>query len=932
MIPGEAIKFASDSVQSVKKTANGRGVALPVGLLTEGDSLFIHKCVNVILKICRLHGFDQKGYNPLTSIRRWEKSAAKCMNVMSFVKYKMAAFYSAAMSTPTEQQVAVPLPKMKVDGDVMDDNPSKLLGGKFSRWMDLVRKDCGVGAENLCLKRLVFESLVQTLLLAKKGMPRPDKEGAIKASMETFVQLTTPPKSNAEYSKVEFLLCALNKCDNIDTPDNLNWESVEHELRRTVVELFRGQTLSEADLIKPFVFSKSANYNNSRSDFGALGEIFLFQSGATSGLPVTNLILESDRVLEVPRVAGFEPPPSRRAHPMAMPRVDISGLQFSFATLYERIYREALVEAPFAVPVTLIEAFKYRTITKGPPLLYTALKPLQRKLWDVVHKNPCFTLIGETISEEYIQSRMGKSLKEHEVFKSVDYKNATNEIDARCSSIVADEISKQMKLSPELSALFQKSLVGHMIVPVDSKGRAQPHLAKQQLNGQLMGSVTSFPILCIVNAAICRWSLELGSLHKGYFAKKILLKEAKLCVNGDDAVMVSNPVVSEIWSRVSTFVGLAPSIGKVYDSRWFLNMNSMTFHYSVTPFDVVLKQRGAGEPDYLWEKFFRKSGCVNMGLLLGLTRSGGGVDEERDGTIGSRATDLIENCPDIWITERFDGIKGSGFFLREKVLTLFINDEVNNKELKNKFLPWFIPENMGGVGLPCVGKWQPKVEELKVCRKIYEHYQLPWQGKKVDWRLWQMAMKLHRPPTTFQYLRSAEIVCGSMTGKMPGCMETTEKFISYKDLTALSCVQVLIQSSHQQKYNLFNKGSKNGAYVEGLFQYWASQGWIVRKKTDFEPLSDIVNPLKAIQRLWHKARVDKIPYPEPFGRNCDKICGYDFPVVYDVHDQPIISQLSVDSSAIIPNVADLLLNDINSRGAITMGRNSHAVVRLSRST
>jgi hypothetical protein len=898
------------------KSDDDRVEKLPPSQKSDPDLVFVRACVHVVLKVCRLHGFNQKGFNPCKSIQRWYENAKKCVTPGAFVKYKLAAFYSAAVSTPGSVQDVVPLPKLKNDLDVLIDNPKKLLGGKFARWMDLLQKDVDVGADNLSLNRQIFESCVQTLLLkAKGGMPRLDDAGAIQASIDTYNQLTTPPKLNDDYNE---LLTTLHKCDRITTPDSLSWVTVEHELRRTVKELFRGHTLQQSDLLKPFIFSKSSNYNNTRSGFGALGEFFFLSDHLTDGLLKHSLITESNLCV------------GRSRNAIAMPEVDLSGLQYSFAVLYERIYVEALKEQPNAIPLTLKEALKYRTITKGPPFLYTALKPLQKKLWDVVHKNPCFTLIGETISSDFIQSRMGKTLKEYEKLTSVDYKNATNEIDYRCSEIVADEISNVMGLSPQLRELFKRSLVGHIIYSVTKKGKVIESSGKKQANGQLMGSITSFPILCIVNAAICRWSLEIG--QRAFNASRVTLRECKLCVNGDDALMVTNPEQKNIWAKISSFVGLKPSIGKVYDSKNFCNMNSMTYHYSEVPWSCEIRQRGAGLPDYEYKSYFRESGCVNMGLLEGNPRSGGGLDESREGTIGSRAHELIRTCPDLWIK----GYKGEpSFFLRERVLSLFMSSKKNRSELESKFIPYHIPENMGGVGLPCVGKFQPSIEELKLARKIHENYQLPWEADRVDWKLWQEAMKLHKAPTTLQYMKASEMHYGSQKIVNNGMLDIDQKLISYKDLTAVACIEFLIKATPQQKYRLFNQGRyKNNIFIEQTIALWERQGKIVRNdirdRIDpknnprdelFEPQP--VKPKKLVYRLWQKARKDKIPYPEPYGRNPSKLDGYDFPVKHDERSEPIISQRSVDSNAFCISIADPIFIEMGTQLTTSDGTIRH---------
>jgi hypothetical protein len=143
---------------------------------------------------------------------------------------------------------------------------------------------------------------------------------------------------------------------------------------------------------------------------------------------------------------------------------------------------------------------------------------------------------------------------------------------------------------------------------------------------------------------------------------------------------------------------------------------------------------------------------VNLGLLYNLQRSGtssvtndskkvvGGLfsvgkTEETLTSIGARARDLVKMSPAI---------------LQEKVLSDFIH--MNSEALKAYDIPWFIPEELGGMGLPSVGRWQANFFDLRIARKCYEHPELfPLTSKPVSaqWKVWKYAMsRMEKVPTS----------------------------------------------------------------------------------------------------------------------------------------------------------------------------------------
>jgi hypothetical protein len=340
-------------------------------------------------------------------------------------------------------------------------------------------------------------------------------------------------------------------------------------------------------------------------------------------------------------------------------------------------------ERNFIRPVGLAESFKVRVITASPPLRSYVLKPLQQYLFSVLKKKRCFRLIGEPVSEKYISQILGKYVGWE--FLSGDYKAATDNLMSELSEYCGHQINKYLGLDDsDLGTLFIDALVNHEISPEDYWGATGEDIDSplQQCNGQLMGSVVSFPVLCIVNAALCAICLEEGLKCNKF------LDDLPLMINGDDCAFPTDNFIHSLWGYFGTSAGLSPSLGKYFKTREFVQINSRNF----IPGPLVLKrERGPymeefAEYVYCEQYFtrFEEIPFVNLRLLVGNPRSTAcEIPEEFKLTsIGSRQRDFILDGPD---------------FLFSQLATLFY---ARNEDLiKGSRLPWFVPTKYGGLGL-----------------------------------------------------------------------------------------------------------------------------------------------------------------------------------------------------------------------------------------
>jgi len=265
-----------------------------------------------------------------------------------------------------------------------------------------------------------------------------------------------------------------------------------------------------------------------------------------------------------------------------------------------------------------------------------------------------------------------------------------------------------------------------------------------------MGSIVSFPVLCLANAAICRWSCELAD------RRIYTLRDARLMVNGDDCTMRAHKSVYRFWQRISTFIGLKESVGKTYVSRKFLDINSTNFQRTDEPKDIQYQRKD--NTVVTRKTHLSQTRYVNVGLVKGLKRSQGriGLNDQGDerNNMSARARELLRLSPP---------------GLSENVMKTFIN--YHRDVLDKTRLPWFIPEWLGGVGLP-IGKWgEPSDLDLRIARRIILNWKtqrpIPLSHKDVTWKTWLMAQeRLPEPlytttkgPHTEAYTRAVALKC-----------------------------------------------------------------------------------------------------------------------------------------------------------------------------
>lgn len=622
------------------------------------DDDLASKVVDVLVEFLQLFGFEAAGFKKADSVAFWRALIEDSGSWMKSAKYKLAAFYTFAMSDELEDKQLPSSPQK-----TQQSHPLHLLGGRAGRFFHrMVRKS-----------NPLRDSFLSSVLLIKTGMPRPDKK-FLRESAAKMVDEIIRQRAPVMMDKPVAIAAAAGRPER-----NVTFSQLEEEVKDIVRETFGGVRFTFHDLLEhPITPSFSANYVRSRRGFGTFGE--LEERGMLRTRPRADLVM---RPVAQEEFIGLDQNPA----------IELSGFTAArdqFLHTYFDALHQAMDEPPIAEAVPLAEALKVRVITKGPPLTQFVLAPLQKFMWKTLKSHPVFKLIGEPVSVDDLLPRLGY-LFPGEAWLSGDYSDATNQLNPRLSELAWDSICRICEVPNALWLLGRRVLTGHLLVVDKKKG-----LVSEQAWGQLMGSIISFPILCIVNAAVCRLSI------KHDLGREVRLLDCPLLVNGDDCLFKVSEAGLNAWKTFGTMAGLSPSVGKVYFSKSFCNINSTFFRYY---------QRR--------EEPFTRVPVIRLGLVMGMKRSiaeiehdepllnllGNGV--EWDSSLGARHRALMFECPEK---------------CKERVHKKFLTKNSSLLEAASDYMmPWYIPECYGGVGLqPLPGYWPSRKDQLIVHAMVHQ--------------------------------------------------------------------------------------------------------------------------------------------------------------------------------------------------------------------
>jgi len=229
-------------------------------------------------------------------------------------------------------------------------------------------------------------------------------------------------------------------------------------------------------------------------------------------------------------------------------------------------------------PAVILEPLKGRIITKPGSGDYLEYTNIQSFLWNKLKKFKSFELIGRPVTIEDIWYVCG-NMKASEFLNSGDYSGATDNLSSELSELIVRFLFQEWSFD-DISWLidsFCHARVDYTQKPLrDCDSEWMQHFIAfksteqgtvVQQNGQLMGHVLSFPILCLANYLIFKYTFY-----------KARLPTPSVLINGDDILFkCPNRQVFNLWESLVRSVGFEPSMGKNLTSATLCQINSVLF-------------------------------------------------------------------------------------------------------------------------------------------------------------------------------------------------------------------------------------------------------------------------------------------------------------------------------------------------------------------
>jgi len=332
---------------------------------------------------------------------------------------------------------------------------------------------------------------------------------------------------------------------------------------------------------------------------------------------------------------------------------DITSLQSKMKSKLFELESTSLLGLTGIIPLS--EPLKVRTISKGQGLAMYYSKHLQKHLKCYVDRFPCMKLTHATLDIESklpekdftdldFQAMLDREKRlglDFSFFVSGDYSSATDKLNPAATKMIFERLLNRFGVSDDDKKVFRSILYEQFLVyPKEYSGQLKKDVRTKDLqidrgddlivtldntrvsgqsftgpdptrglftvrqrNGQLMGSILSFPVLCLANMICYQFTLE------QYLGHKVSPYDLPAFFNGDDALFRANDRFYALWLENIKFVGFELSIGKNYVHPKYFTINSQLF-----VFDAETER-------------FKNEKFLNNGLLMGQSKGGNSQDE-----------------------------------------------------------------------------------------------------------------------------------------------------------------------------------------------------------------------------------------------------------------------------------------------------------------
>ncbi|UQZ09560.1 putative RNA-dependent RNA polymerase [Freshwater macrophyte associated ourli-like virus 1] len=233
--------------------------------------------------------------------------------------------------------------------------------------------------------------------------------------------------------------------------------------------------------------------------------------------------------------------------------------------------------SPIVQGVPLAEPLKVRVITKAESST-RVLKPLQLAMWKSLESYPEFSLTSGCKDKNLkdchdMQKLLANQIRiiyenseDNSIWLSGDYDAATDNIPMWVTEALLEGILEHIDHEPT-KEWARYEISPHRVLYPKSYNISEGF----QTSGQLMGSLLSFPLLCMVNDFLCS---KIAGFPSNTYR-----------INGDDIVARVNLDKIDIWKSNAHKIGLKLSLGKNFIDEEFCTVNSQLF-FNCNPLDT----------------------------------------------------------------------------------------------------------------------------------------------------------------------------------------------------------------------------------------------------------------------------------------------------------------------------------------------------------
>jgi hypothetical protein len=324
-------------------------------------------------------------------------------------------------------------------------------------------------------------------------------------------------------------------------------------------------------------------------------------------------------------------------------------------------------------------------------------------------------------------------------FVSGDYSAATDGLDIRLTKIFLEAALDRLHPDDQPFRQVLSSNLYEQILWYSEKEFAI------QRNGQLMGSVLSFPFLCLAN--LFAYVLSLPDPAWYCRAPDLLQKIRKLpvLINGDDILFRSDPVHYRRWQSAVGQVGFRLSQGKNFTHPQYFTVNSVPIHYRRVKSEYqTWKSLGLSwadieeAPPVSQTPHIEIYGFLNVGLLTGISKLTGREDLHSLPLSGWYSASVCSalNPP-----------QAHKWFLK------YHRKEIQSQtQFGSETLNIFAHPLLGGLGFPVPPGLEPRFSpaQRRIARALYLSALYTFEGQEKDFSLPSLLyVKSNSPGTTF---------------------------------------------------------------------------------------------------------------------------------------------------------------------------------------